>query len=181
MSAASPHRNVAAASLAVTAVLVVVMAVWGFNSLTAPIDDDGFTTTVAAEDDVVTCGAGEEATILKNLTSAEVTVSVYNAGKKAGRATETLNQLEDRGFEAGAIGNAPELSVDFVELHVKETDRLKAQLVALSLGKSAEIVVDNEKDLRGPGVNVVIGDKFRKLKAGAPRKIKRPEPITVCR
>ena len=181
MSAASPQRTVAAVSLSVTAVLVVVMAVWGFNSLTAPVDDDGFSTTAAPEDDVLTCGAGEEATILKFLTSAEVTVSVYNAGKKSGRATETLNLLEAKGFEAGAIGNAPESSVEFVELHIKESDRLKAELLVLSLGKSAEIVVDSEKDLRGPGVNVIIGDKFRKLKPGAPKRIKRPEPVTVCR
>ncbi|MCX6396256.1 MAG: LytR C-terminal domain-containing protein [Propionibacteriales bacterium] len=179
MSATRPQRNVAAGSLAVTAVIVVVMAVWGFNAATAPIEDDPVAVTPVV-DDVVTCGAGQVAIKVEDLRSDQVVVSVYNAGKKKGRATATLNLLENRNFQPGAIGNASDAEVPFAEIHAKATDTTKAKLVALSFGKSAKIVVDDEKDLLGPGVNVIIGDKFRALKAGAPRRIKLPEPVVTC-
>lgn len=179
MNQLGSQRTIAASSLAVTAVIVVVMAVWGYNAFTAPIDDDASLSTAETTDEV-TCAPGEEQRIVENLRSNQVVVSVYNAGQKKGRATATLNLLEDRNFQPGAIGNAADSEVSFVEIHVKESDRTKAELVALSFGKTATIVTDDEKDLRGPGVNVIIGDDFRKLKVGAPRTIKLPEPAITC-
>lgn len=174
----APQRTVAAVSLGVTAVIVVVMAIWGFNAATAPIEDD--TLTSSPSEELETCAPGEVQRIVENLRSNQVVVSVYNAGEKKGRATATLNLLENRNFQPGAIGNATDVEVDFVEIRAKESDRTKAELVAMSFGKNAQIVIDDEKDLRGPGVNVIIGDDFRKLKAGAPRIIKLPEAITTC-
>jgi len=156
------------------------MAVWGYNSATAPIDD-GFTVSTAPDDGIVTCSPGETESIVKFLTNSEVVVSVYNAGQRKGLATSTLNQLEERRFRAGAIGNAADSSVEYAEIRAKESDSTKAELVAQNFGKKAQIVLDDDAELSGPGVNVVIGDKFNKLKAGVPKRIKLAVPITVCR
>lgn len=179
MSEPDSHRTVSAVALAVTAVIVVIMAIWGFNSATAPIEDDSFGST-PVDNSVETCAPGQVQTIVKFLRTDQVVVSVYNAGKKKGHAFATLNLLENRGFKPGDVGDATDTTVQFAQIHAKQADVTEANLVALSFGKSATVVIDDEKDLKGPGVNVIIGDKFRKLKAGAPRQIKLPEPVTTC-
>ena len=177
----STRSPVAAVSLAATAVIVVVMAIWGVNAFTAPIEDDDGGTTSATDDGTVVCGAGQEATIVEYLKRSEVVVSVYNAGKKAGRARTTLDLLESSGFRAGEIGNAPEGSeVPRAEVHAKSSDALAAGLVAQALGKNAQVVVTEASDL-GPGVNVLIGDKFKKLDPAVPKRVKLPEARQVCR
>lgn len=178
MNSAGSQRSIAAVSLTVAAVVLVVLAVWGYNAATAPIQDDdpsGTSTTTAEE----TCAPGEVQRIIETLRTNQVVVSVYNAGKKSGRADATLNLLEERNFLPGAIGNATDSEVTFVEIHAKAADQTKAELVALNFGKKASIVIESEADLRGPGVNVIIGDKFRKLAAGA-RQIRLPEPVVTC-
>lgn len=179
MSEAGSERRISAVALAVTAVIVVVMAIWGYQAATAPIEDDSIGST-PVDSRTETCPPGETQTIVKFLRSDQVVVSVYNAGKRQGRAVATLSLLEDRGFQAGAFGNASDATVRFAEIHAKASDLTKADLVALHFGKNATVVIEDEQALRGPGVNVVIGDGFRRLKAGAPRRIQLPEPVISC-
>lgn len=176
MNTVAPNRTMSSVALGVTAVILVVMAVWGFNAATAPISDD---TTNAGATPVEACAPGEVETFVDFLYRDEVTVSVYNAGKRTGRAVATMNMLEREKFRPGEEANAPAgTMVEFVEIHARASDTIPARLVALVFGKQARIVIDDGADL-GPGVNVYIGDKFKKLKV-APGRYKYPEPKRVC-
>ena len=176
MNAAAPQRTVAAVSLAVTAVIVVIMAIWGANAATAPFEDDE---SPASARTVEGCASDQVETIVEFIYRDEVKVSVYNAGKKKGRAGATLDMLERAKFQPGEAGNAPTgTAVDFVEIHARTADTLPARLVALVFGQGTRIVIEDGAEL-GPGVNVYIGDKFKKLKV-APGRYKLPEPRTVC-
>ena len=147
-------------SLAAAGLAVLVMAVWGMSSFTAPFDEDETSGTT-------TCGSQTGHTVKRS----DITVSVYNAGKRQGRAGVTLDLLEEAGFRPGAIGNAPKGATARVAV-VRTTKQRHpdATLVARALGAHVPVVV-TEDDL-GPGVDVIIGDKFSKLNAKAPRSVR---------
>ncbi|MFL6160410.1 MAG: LytR C-terminal domain-containing protein [Marmoricola sp.] len=172
------RRTTSAITLAVTALVVVVMAFWGLHALTAPVAKDPSSASTSP-DDAASCPAGQTATVVRLVKRSQVRVSVYNAGKRSGRAGATLNLLESAGFLPGAIGNAPDgTTVDRAQVHTKKADDAAAKLVALAFGPNTEVVVD-DGDL-GPGVNVYIGDKFRKLDRSAPRSEKLTKPVVTC-
>jgi hypothetical protein len=161
-------RLTAPLTLAAAALAVLVMALWGMNSLTAPFGTDNTSDTSA------TCGTTSHRTVKR----ADVTVSVYNAGKRQGRAGVTLDLLEEAGFNPGAIGNAPKGATAQIAV-VRTTQRVHpdATLVARALGPRVPVVVTSD-DL-GPGVDVIIGDRFRKLNPNAPRSV-RVSNTTPC-
>lgn len=156
-------RYTAPLSLAGGVLAVLVMALWGMNALTAPFGDDEDTSSSA------TCGTTTHHTLKRS----DVTVSVYNAGKRQGRAGATLDLLEEAGFNPGAVGNAPQGTE--VRVAVVRTTRAvhpDATLVARALGANVPVVV-TDVDL-GPGVDVMIGDKFTRLNPKAPRSVRVP-------
>jgi hypothetical protein len=169
------RRVVTTVTLLAAIAAVAVMAIWGLNAATAPVKDD----TSAVASDGPTCPP-EEQEITLYLTRPEVTVSVWNTGKRKGRAGATLTMLEDAGFRAGEIGNAdPKEKVRRAEVRTTEDDELEAQLVARSMGRGTKVVVTDQE--YGPGVDVFIGDKFGGLNKEAPRRLKLPEPDVTCR
>ncbi len=169
---AEGNRRTSAITLAALAVVVVVMAVWGFQSLTAPFGD------ASASPEGPEC-APEDQAIVRVVTRAEVTVSVYNTGQRAGRARTTLDLLEAAGFKPGAVGNAPDdLEVPLAEVRTTRKDNPAARLVAAAFGPNTRIVVVDED--YGPGIDVFIGDKFKALKTQAPSQIRLPEPVATC-
>lgn len=162
-----------ALTMAVLAAILVVMAVWGYRAATAPYGDRSEPASAGP-----TCPP-ERQQVTEQLRRKDVTVSVYNSGKRSGRAQATLNQLEEAGFKAGAIGNAPEgLSAKRAAVYTADPDSPAAKLVALAFGPKTEVLSTTE-DL-GPGIAVVIGDKFERLNPGAPKKIKLDEPKVEC-
>jgi hypothetical protein len=168
------RRLVTGATLVGLVVLVCIMAVWGFNAATAPIDDDSSTTASSGP----TCAA-EQQTVKKYVRRTEVTVSVFNAGAKAGSAQKTMDLLEEAGFKPGEVNNAPEgVSVDRATVYSTKADDPAAALVARALGKKTQVVHSDEE--LGPGVDVMIGAKFKQLDASAPSRIELPEPETTC-
>ncbi len=154
--------------------VVCLMAVWGMKAVTAPIEDTKGSTS--SQDPGC---APEDQTVVESVRRGQVTVSVYNTGKRSGRAGFTLDLLEAAGFKAGAIGNA-EADDDVVRAEVRTTkqDDKSAKLVALALGKNTKVVVTDED--YGPGVDVFIGDKFGGLDPKAPRRLALDESKTVC-
>ncbi|HEY0905244.1 MAG TPA: LytR C-terminal domain-containing protein [Marmoricola sp.] len=168
------RRLTAGVTLTVAALVLCVMAVWGLNAATAPIDDDGDVTASTGP----TC-APEDQTVTKFLRRGEVTVSVYNAGKRSGRAQATLGLLEEAGFKPGEVGNAPDdVDVRRAAVYATDVDDLDARLVAAALGTDTRVVAT---DLElGPGVDVMIGDRFNRLAPDAPRRLELPKPETTC-
>jgi hypothetical protein len=151
------------------------MAVWGYRAATAPIEDDGAATSA---DDGPTCAA-EDQTVVKFVRRSEVTVSVFNAGERSGRAQATMDLLEKAGFKAGEVGNAPDgIEVDRAVVYSTKDDDPAAELVAKAFGRKTKVVHSDEE--LGPGVDVVIGDRFKQLKASAPNRLELPQPETSC-
>jgi hypothetical protein len=162
-------------ALVVAAVVLCIMGVWGYHAATAPIPD-GSTSSSSTDDP--SCPP-EDQTVSQYVRRADVTVSVYNGGKKAGRAGATMALLEQAGFKPGEVGNAPDgLDVTRATVYTTKADDPAAELVALALGHDTQVVHSDEEF--GPGVAVVIGDKFKRLDAAAPTRVKLPETQTSC-
>lgn len=166
------RRAVSAVTMVVLLGLLVAGAWFGWQSISAPLPgddepakrakpqcDEGF-----AKGDVVTTG--------------DVTVSVYNAGSRSGLADQTLSELAARGFQRGDVGNAPtELEiVQFVRVLTESEGDPTAQLVARQFGGSTVVQVG---DSLGPGVEVIVGDRFAGL-VDAPSQIKARRAGSGC-
>jgi hypothetical protein len=168
---------VTAVTLTCAAAVVVVMAVWGINAVTAPIKKDS--APAATPSTGLTCSPQNQ-TIVRYLRRSDVTVSVFNAGQLAGRAQATLSLLERAGFRAGAIGNAATgIVVARAEVRTTIINDPKAKLVAEVLGPQTRVVVDVTD--YGPGIDVFIGDQFSKLARHAPQRIALAHPVVTCK
>ena len=153
--------------------VLVVMAVWGVKSATAPLPGKA---APATKDP--TC-ASDDQQVAKYVRRGDVTVSVYNSGNTAGRAQSTMDQLERAGFKVGEVNNAPTgLKAERAAVYSTKTDDPAAELVARALGKGTQVVRTDE-DL-GPGVDVVIGDKFKRLDPKAPKRMPLATPVVTC-
>jgi len=135
--------------------ILAAAAVTGWRSLTAPLPAD--------EPASVSSTCAEQLQQGDVVRSGDVTVSVYNAGTRSGLASQTQQQLVSRGFLAGDVGNAPGALGDVRRAVVlaPSADDPAARLVARQLGRDVE-VRPSQEDL-GPGVEVVVGDAFRRL------------------
>lgn len=158
-----------AVTMTVLLVVLVGMAVFGFRALTQPVDR-----ATAVE----TCSEVEKE-VQDFLRRSEVQVSIFNAGTKEGLASSTLAEVEEAGFRAGNAGNAPQSAeVPRAVVWTTERDDPAAQLVARAFGRRVQVEV-TETDL-GPGVDVLVGDRFRGLDPKAPRRIKLADPVETC-
>lgn len=165
------RRNVVSGvTLLVLCGILVLGATWGWNSLFSEPD----TTTdepVAAPTCTPTPGKPEV------VRTRDVVVSVYNAGDRAGQAGRVLDLLEDRGFRAGALGNAPEgEQVRRARVIARNVENPAARLVARHLGRNVEVV---EGDGMGPGVTVLVGNRLNRLPE-ASRTIEVPTEEASC-
>jgi hypothetical protein len=164
------RRLTTAVTLLVLMVVLGVMAVFGFRELTAPLpgSTSADKTCTGAEKDVQTF-----------LKRSEVQVSVFNAGTRDGFAGATLERVEEAGFRAGNAGNAPDgAGVRRAVVWTTEPDDPSATLVALALGRHTQVKV-TETDL-GPGVDVLVGNRFKGLDPKAPTRIRLDAPLETC-
>lgn len=153
--------------------LLVLGAVWGWNSLFAPLPED----VTAPEEPGPTCDT-QSVKAGQRLRAGQVLVSVFNAGSRSGLAGQTVDALVERGFLPGDVGNAPsDLEVKKVQIWSTVKGDPQARLVARQFGKTVKVRFSDE-DL-GPGVDVVVGDGYRNLVA-APKTLRVREPIEFC-
>lgn len=159
-----------AVTLLVLVGILAAGAVIGIRSLLAPIPDK-------KADAAPSCST-KEIRKGQRISSRQVQVSVYNAGNRAGLADETMSALTGRGFKKGSIGNAPSgTRVRLVQIWTTKKEDAAARLVAQQFGRSVRVQV--KKVNLGPGVDVVIGDGFRRL-ARAKRFVVAGHPQSVC-
>ena len=98
----------------------------------------------------------------QRISTRQVVVSVFNAGTRAGLADETMGALTNRGFDKGSVGNAPAGSgVKVAQIWTTRRTDAAARLVAQQFGSAIKVRI-KKVDL-GPGVDVVVGNDFRKL------------------
>lgn len=163
-----------AVTLVVLLVILVVAGVVGFNALFAPLPSSDEPTAAAPSPSCT-----PEPTRGK-LKTKDVSVNVFNAGTRSGLAGSTYDALRARGFKGGEIGNAPSANVRRAQVWIVEGEEDAGRLVARQLGKKAKPrVVSAEEDL-ADGVDLVVGNGFRKLVRGAPRSVKVTQAGETC-
>jgi hypothetical protein len=158
----------------ITLVLLVVvlggMAVYGVKSALAPLP--------GSEPKSKSC-SGTEKQVKRTLRRGEVQVSVYNAGTRSGMAGSTLDKLETAGFRPGNAGNAPRSAqVRRAVVWTTQSNDSSARLVALALGHGTRVEV-TRTDL-GPGIDVLVGNRFQGLDKKAPQQVPLPKPVETC-
>lgn len=168
-----PRAITSAVTLLALIGLLLLGAVWGWRSLFAPLPE----APRGVAEPGPTCTT-ELVEVGERLRAGQVRVSVFNAGTRSGLAGQTLDALVERGFLPGDVGNAPEdVRVRKVQVWSTVEDDPEARLVARQFGKNVKVRFSDE-DL-GPGVDVVVGDRFRRL-VRAPRALRVHEPQEVC-
>ena len=165
----SGRKLTTAITLAVLLLVLIGMAAYGYNQLTAPLPK------LPSTEEKCT---GAEKEVQGFLKRKQVQVSVFNAGNREGFAGSTLEKLVNAGFRAGNAGNAPK-SAQIRRAVVWTTDEgdSAAKLVATSLGRRTKIEI-TKTDL-GPGVDVIVGNKFKGIRK-VPKKIRLADPVEKC-
>ena len=157
---------------AVTLVLLLgilaVMLVVGWNAASKPFPKvSGATAECRTEK------------VKKEIFRREITVSVYNDTKRGGLADRTMAELERRAFRPGDVANAPAgIKVNYAQVLSTDADDPEAELVAKQFKPPANVV--QADDEYGPGVDVMLGPQFKKLRKPGPRSLKLDEPIRSC-
>ena len=161
-----------AVTLLVLVSLVVAGGYYGYQALFAPVGEDTNARRGRAD-----CEQGLSKG--ETVRSRDVTVTVLNAGTRSGLASEVQNRLVGRGFLAGGTDNAPDdLAVRFVRVLAPSRNDPAARLVAVQFGERTYIQ-RTRTDL-GPGVDVVVGDRFRGLVQDAPRRLRATAAGSGC-
>ena len=153
-------------TLAVLGVLVVVAAVWGWAAFTEPLPENE---PVAICEDA-TVSAGSE------VRRDQVVVSVFNGSKRSGLAGATSAQLEERGFVAGEVGDSP-IPAATTQIWAADPTNPAVQLVQKQF-KGAQVVPG---DALGPGIVVVVGEKFQALRKKQVESVIAEADATWCR
>lgn len=162
---AAPLRT--ALTLGVLGVLLLIGVTWGWSAVTEPFPEDAETPICSAT--AVPAGT--------KVYPDQVLVSVANAGNREGLAGRVMQLLTDAGFVAGRIDNAPPTAeVKFAEIWTDDPRNPAVRLLASRLGNRAKIV-EAESDL--PGVTVIVGDDFNKLRKGR-KSMKSGEDSEIC-
>jgi hypothetical protein len=165
------HLTTAVTMLVLLAILAAA-ALWGAQALFAPLPSNDPTAQPASKCVTKSVRKGQR------VTAAQVQVSVFNAGTRAGLADETMVSLTKRGFKGGAVGNAPETStVKRAQVWTTVANDTSARLVARQFGPATKIR-RVRVDL-GPGVDVVVGNELGKL-SKAKRSIVATTASSVC-
>jgi hypothetical protein len=164
-------RKITTAVTLVALLLVLIgMAAYGYEQLTAPLPG-----RPSAKE---TC-TGAEKEVQGYLRRKQVQVSVFNAGNREGLAGLTLEKIVNAGFRAGNTGNAPKSAeVRRAVVWTTEREDPAAKLVAQALGRRTKVEV-TKTDL-GPGIDVIVGNRFKGMDRKAPRRIRLADPVEKC-
>jgi LytR cell envelope-related transcriptional attenuator len=166
----SGRKITTAITLVVLLLVLGGMAVYGYKSALAPLPEGGSTPEECSE---------AEKEVSKFLRRNEVQVSVFNAGNREGLAGKTLEKLEVAGFRAGNSGNAPgSAQVRRAVVWTTAPNDSSAKLVALAFGRRTRVEV-TETDL-GPGIDVLVGNRFKGLDKKAAKRIRLPKAVETC-
>ena len=157
-------------TLVVLLIVLAGMAAYGIKNALAPLP--------GGSSSKKPCSANEKE-VKQFLKRGDVQVSVYNAGTRSGLAGQTLDKIEAAGFVPGNAGNAPGTAqVRRAVVWTTKADDYSARLVALALGRGTQVEI-TKTDL-GPGVDVLVGNKFQGLDKKAPQQIRLPKPVETC-
>lgn len=154
-----------ALTLLVLVALLVVAAVWGWQSLTKPFPSSE--PAPLCTDTTVLTGT--------QVFRDQVAVSVFNGSDRNGLAGATMEQLEERGFVGADSDNAP-AKINGVQIWSDEPRNAAVRLVARQF-KSAKIVSGEQL---GRGIVVVVGESFKSLRKKDVESVTAVESSTFC-
>lgn len=155
-----------ALTLAFLILVVAIAAVWGWAAFTEPLPEDE--PVAICEDTTVPAGS--------EVRRDQIVVSVFNGSKRSGLAGATSAQLAERGFVEGTVGDSP-LPAATTQIWSSEPTNPAVVLVKKQF-KRAKVV---EGDALGPGVVVVVGEKFQSLKKKQIESVVTEADATICR
>jgi hypothetical protein len=154
-------------TLGVLVVLLLVGITWGWSAMTTP-----FPHTAKAKVCVPTAVEPGD-----RVAAPKVTVSVYNASDRPGLADRTMASFEAQGFGPGKVANAPKgTTVNYAQIWTHQPRNPAVELVLSRLGPKAHVLA---KDPRGPGVTVMVGAGFGRLRDGL-SSVKVTESTKIC-
>ena len=154
-------------TLAGLALLVVLMALWGWSAMTQPFP--GKTEPPKCLNEIVQPG--------DRVFPGQVTVSVFNASGREGLAGRTLSAFANAGFGQGDTGNAPpDAEVVRAAIWSLSPSSPDVRLVATRLGPTTRVV---RREGLGAGVTVVVGDAHTDLVRG-PRAVRVTQEAEIC-
>lgn len=147
-------------------VIVLVATLWGWAAFTEPFPK---------EEEIPICeetpvAAGTE------VRRDQVVVSVFNGSGRSGLASATSAQLEERGFVPGGIGDAPQPAAS-TQIWSDAPDNPAVRLVQQQF-KGAQVVPG---DALGPGIVVVVGEKFQSLRQKQVESVVVEADATFCK
>jgi hypothetical protein len=155
-------------TLVVLLVILLGAGFWGWQAFTEPLPTAE--EVPVCEDTRMPSGA--------RVLPEQVTVSVYNASERTGLAGFTMELLLNEGFAEGESGNAPDgTDVTLAEVWAEDPDGPAAVLIQSYLGRSVEI--REPPATLGPGVVVIVGEQFKRLRPGQPF-VDADQEATVC-
>src|SRR4051812_4013638 len=155
-----------ALTLAVLAVLVLIGAAWGWSALTQPFPQED--PVAICEDTDVAAGA--------EVRRDQVVVSVFNGSRRSGLAGATSAQLVERGFVAGEVGDSPQPAAS-TQIWAADPTNPAVDLVSRQF-KGAQVVPG---DSLGPGITIVVGEKFQALRKKQVESVVAAADATYCR
>ncbi len=153
-------------TLGALGLVLVVAGLWGWSAISEPFPEDSRPPVCVDRE----FAKGDQ------VKRRDVTVSVWNGGKRVGLAGLTMDLLVESGFHEGSEGNTPgKRRVERVEIWTEDPDNPAVRLVASHLGK-VDVV---ERPEPAPGVLVVVGDGFDDLRPGR-ESVTARDDATVC-
>lgn len=155
-----------ALTLAGLVAIVLVATLWGWAAFTEPFPEEE--ELPICQDTPVTAGT--------EVRRDQVVVSVFNGSRRSGLAGATDAQLEERGFVSGGIGDSPQPAAS-TQIWSDDPTNPAVQLVQQQF-KGAQVVPG---DALGPGVVVVVGEKFQSLRKKQVESVVAEADATFCK
>jgi hypothetical protein len=161
-------------TMLVLLVLLLGAALYGWQTIISPGTEDETTTQPhkARCDDVQQFRRGER------IRSDDIVVNVYNAGSIANLASDTLSDLETRGFQSGVADNAPS-TVDASNVTIVTTTKQAPEVQLVALQFKGQIEYTSGPALE-PGIDVVVGDVFKGIDKGAKKMLRVKRDVSTC-
>ena len=147
------------------AVVVLIAAVWGWSAATKPFPQHE-PSPVCVDTKVA---AGEW--VFRD----QVVVSVFNGSRRSRLASSTMSELAERGFVSAATGNAPQPSE---ATQILSSDPKNPAVVLVKRQFRGAKVVPG--DALGPGVSVVVGEKFSSLRRKQVESVRSKADSVIC-
>lgn len=114
----------------------------------------------------------------QQISAAEVTVNVYNAGEIDGLAEDTADALSERGFGIGAVANDPKKTkVKKVIVRGRAAEAPEVVLLAAQVAGEPAPEADNRQNST---VDLVVGEGFTGLQAKAPSSMSIETDVPSC-